>query len=182
MKPVDRIGFRNWRSWVTAGAQGRVLEIGAGTGLNFAYYTRGTQVFAFDPDTSMLSEGLSTATAGAVITLTQARAEELPFPDESFDAATGTLVFCTIPDPARALAEVRRVLRPGAPLRLVEHVRGKNPLVGGVMDAMTPLWKRIAGGCHLNRDTAQAVAAAGFQVDRVQKRWGGLLIGIEAHK
>ncbi len=182
MKPVDRLGFRSWRTWATRKAHGRVLEIGCGTGLNFSHYPEGVHLVAFDPELDMLQESKPQNGLANPVDLMRARAEELPFPNESFDAAVGTLVFCTIPDPERALAELKRVLKPGALVRLVEHVRGNHLLVGVLADAVTPYWKRIAGGCHLNRDTAAMVKAAGFKNVRVQERMGGLLIGIEAEK
>jgi ubiquinone/menaquinone biosynthesis C-methylase UbiE len=182
MKPLDRVGFGNWREWATAKAIGRVLEIGAGTGLNFSYYLPQAQVIASDPDQGMLDEVEEGSASNARISLVQASAMELPFPDGSFDAVVGTLVFCTIPDPSRALSEVMRVMRAGARLRLVEHVRAHNPIVGGVMNAVTPLWMRIAGGCHLNRNTFDTVRSAGFEIESLERKWFGLFIGIDAHK
>ncbi len=180
MKPVDRIGFRDWRAWATH-VQGRVLEIGAGTGLNFPHYPSTASVFAFEPDHHKVVE-MDRRSSACFLSVTRARAEELPFPSDSFDAAVGTLVMCTIPDPGRALVEVRRVLKPGGALRLVEHVRAPNPIVGSVMDLLTPLWTHLADGCHLNRDTLAAVRAAGFEIVTVKKKWGGLVIGIDARK
>ncbi len=182
MKPVDQAGFADWRAWAVARASGRVLEIGAGTGLNFAFYDHAAQVIAFDPDAEMLAEIESESGAATKILVMQASAEDLPFADESFDAAVGTLVFCTIPNTARALVEIRRVLKPGAALRLVEHVRVRNPIIGTLQDAATPLWKHLAGGCHLNRDTLSSVRAAGFEILSVQSRWRGVFLGIEARK
>ncbi len=182
VKPLDRLGLRDWRAWATARACDRVLEIGAGTGLNFSYYGACATVVAFDPDPDMLEEIENSESAAARVLIVRAGAQALPFPDECFDAGIGTLVFCTIPQPLRALKEVRRVLKPGASLRLVEHVRGRNPLLGGLMDAATPFWKSIAGGCHLNRNTLEAVGAAGFDIIGVEKKWRGLLIGIDARK
>jgi ubiquinone/menaquinone biosynthesis C-methylase UbiE len=114
--------------------------------------------------------------------LQQARAEELPFADASFDAVVSTLTFCSIGEPARALSEVHRVLKPGGTFRLVEHVRTRNRLIAGMQDALTPLWKQIAGNCHLNRDTLGAVEHAGFHVRQVNRLIGGLFIGIDANK
>jgi ubiquinone/menaquinone biosynthesis C-methylase UbiE len=182
MKPLDRVGFGDWRRWATARANGRVLEIGAGTGLNFSYYVPEAHVIAFDPDPEMLDEIEEASLSSPRISLLQASATELPFADGLFDAVVGTLVFCTIPDPTRALSEVMRVMKPGARLRLVEHVRAHNPIVGGVMDAATPLWKLIAGGCHLNRNTYDTVRTAGFEIESLEEKWFGLFIGIDAHK
>ncbi len=182
VSPCPRVALGDWRAWATAGACGRVLEIGAGGGLNFSYYDACAQVIAFDPDPDLPEQLTNAQHAAARITLLEASAEELPFPDEYFDAAIGTLVFCTIPNPSRALSEVKRVLKPGASLRLVEHVRAHNPIAGLVMDVLTPLWKPLQGGCHLNRNTLETVRASGFEILAVHERWWGLGIGIEARK
>ncbi len=182
MNEPNGVSFRDWRRWATSRAKGRVLEIGAGAGPNFSYYLPYAEVVAFDPDPESFEELENTSTTSPRLSLLQANAMELPFPDESFDAAVGTLVFCTIPDPRRALSEVKRVMKRGAPLRLVEHVRARNPIIGGMMDAATPLWKRMAGGCHLNRNTFDTVNAVGFEIISLQEQWFGLFIGIDARK
>ncbi len=169
----------DWRSWVTERANGRVLEIGAGDGVNLPYYNESTRVIATEPD----AESLELITEhDDNISLAQASAEDLPFPDESFDAVVGTLVFCTIPDAPRALAEAKRVLKPGGSLRLVEHVRSKNPILSAAMQAANPLWHYLTEGCNINRDTLTAVRQAGFQILRVNKKMGGLILGIDAVK
>jgi ubiquinone/menaquinone biosynthesis C-methylase UbiE len=179
--PLDMIGVRRWREWVVGAARGRVLELGVGTGLNLPHYRAAQMIAAVDPDDTALQYALSRRNGkGEAISLHQALAEELPFADESFDAVLGTLVFCTIGDPARALGEARRVLKVGGRLRLVEHVRVDNRVIAGAQDAITPLWKELAGGCHLNRDTLAAVERAGFRVCEVHPRIGGLIIGIDA--
>ncbi len=182
MKPLDAVGFRDWRRWAVRRAHGRVLEIGVGTGLNLEHYPSASHLVAVDPDAEMLVQIESRNRGEPRSLLVQARAEDLPFEDRSFDAAVGTLVFCTIPDPNRALCEVARVLKSGASLRLVEHVRAKNPALGSLMDLATPLWKRIAGGCHLNRNTVDLVRSQGFIVISTYKRWRGLLVGIDAER
>ena len=175
--------MRQWRAWAARAARGRVLEIGVGTGLNLPHY-RGVQtIAAIDPDGASLQRALSRRNGNTqMISLHQARAEELPFADESFDAVVGTLTFCMIGDPARALGEVRRVLKPGGALRLVEHVRVENWLIACAQDALNPLWKEITGGCHLNRATLAMVERTGFRVRAVHRRIGGLFIGIDAVK
>lgn len=167
----------DWREWVTDRAHGLVLEIGAGDGVNLEYYHADARVIATEPDTESLE--LITEYKENV-TLAQADAEDLPFPDALFDAVVGTLVFCTIPDAARALLEVKRVLKPGGSLRLVEHVRAKNPLGRALMYAANPAWHWMTGGCNINRDTLTAVRAAGFQVLDLHKQMMGLIIGIDA--
>jgi ubiquinone/menaquinone biosynthesis C-methylase UbiE len=157
--------------------------LGVGTGLNLPHYRAAESIAAIDPDGASLRRALARRNGrGETITLHQARAEELPFADESFDAVVGTLTFCTIGDAARALAEARRVLKTGGAFRIVEHVRVDNRFIAGAQDLVTPLWKEIAGGCHLNRDTRAAVERAGFQVCAVHRHLGGLFIGIDAVK
>ena len=164
-------------------ARGRVLEIGAGTGLDFPYYQTDAWVVASDPDLDMLRRGRRRAgAAGAEVLLVAADAELLPFRDGAFDAAIVGLAMCTIPHPERALAELRRTLRPGAALRLLEHVRMEQPLLGRLQDWLTPVWRRVAGGCRLNRRTADAVAAGGFAVDSVDSHLGGYLQVIDARR
>jgi ubiquinone/menaquinone biosynthesis C-methylase UbiE len=181
--PFDFLGVRQWRQWVAHAARGRTLEIGVGTGLNLPHYRAGQSIVAIDPDGASLQRALSRCNGnGEMISLYQARAEELPFADESFDAVVGTLTFCSIGNPERALNETRRVLKSGGVFRLVEHVRVGNRLIARVQDAATPLWKEIAGGCHLNRDTAKLVERAGFRVGAVRRLIGSLFIGIDAIK
>ncbi|MDE3089532.1 MAG: class I SAM-dependent methyltransferase [Chloroflexota bacterium] len=181
--PFDPMGVRKWRAWVVGAARGSVLELGVGTGLNLPHYRGVESVAAIDPDGASLRRAWARRNgSGEAITLCQARAETLPFADASFDAVLGTLVFCTIGDPDRALSEARRVLRTGGALRLVEHVRVRNRLIAGAQDVVTPLWKEIAGGCHLNRDTLAVVERAGFRVRAVDRHIGGLFIGIDAVK
>lgn len=181
--PFDPMGVRKWREWVVSAARGRVLELGVGTGLNLPRYRAASSIAAIDPDGASLRRALARRNGnGESISLHQARAEELPFADESFDAVLGTLVFCSIGDPPRALDEARRVLKTGGTFRLVEHVRVDNRWLAGAQDLVTPLWKEIAGGCHLNRDTGAAVERAGFRVRAVHRHIGGLFIGIDAVK
>ncbi len=183
LAPFEVMGLRRWRQWAVQAAQGRVLEIGVGTGLNVRHYRNVQAVAAIDPDGASLLHAQEKVNGNtAAIRLYQARGEELPFPDESFDSVIGTLVFCTIGDPVRALSEARRVLKSGGMFRLVEHVRAPNRMVAGAQDAMTPLWKAVADGCHLNRDTLSEVERAGFRVRAVQERFTGIFIGIDAVK
>ena len=161
-------------------ANGLVLEIGAGTGLNFPFYQNGQveRVEAVEPDAAMLRyarERLSTA--HVPIELTQAPAEALPFADETFDSVITTLVFCSVADPLRGLHEVKRVLKPGGLLLMVEHVRAQGAIAARVQDALVPLTTRFAGNCHWNRDTASTVISAGFQMKYLRKA-GGVLVPI----
>ncbi len=157
---------------VVAQARGVVLEVGAGSGLNFALYQPGQveRVEAIEPDATMRRcAEPSRLVAPVPIRLTNASAEALPFADETFDSVVGTLVFCSVSSPARSLAEIKRVLKPGGALLLFEHVRAEGEDAAFVQDALTPLTKRLLGGCHWNRDTTQAVAQAGFQITSLRR-------------
>lgn len=168
------------RAEVIGEARGVVLEIGAGTGLNFALYdpARVERVEAVEPDTYMLRYARHRlATARVPLALTQAPAEVLPFANATFDTALATLVFCSVAQPEVALREVMRVLKPGGTLLLVEHVRGTGSMAGWMQDAMVPLTTRMLGGCHWNRDTAEMVAAAGFDIERLRR----IPMGLQPH-
>ena len=186
MVPLAPLGLRRWRAWATHAARGRTLEVGVGTGQNLPLYRDNRAVSylaAIDPDGASLRRALERRKRDAqLISLQQACAEALPFADGSFDTVIATLAFCTIGDPSRGLTEVHRVLRTGGTFRLVEHVRVHNRLAAAVQDLLTPLWKEVAGGCHLNRDTLAAVEQAGFRVRGVRQLLGGLVIGIDAVK
>jgi ubiquinone/menaquinone biosynthesis C-methylase UbiE len=161
------------RRLVVPEATGRVLEVGVGTGLNFGLYRDVTSLEGIDPDPFMLER--ARARVGELpfpATLHQAGAERMPFEDDSFDTAVITFTLCTIPDPVASLAEVRRVLRRGGRLLFVEHTRSIQPLVAGVQEALTPLWKKIGGGCHLNRRAVELVRTAGFDVRTTEPVWG----------
>jgi SAM-dependent methyltransferase len=166
----DRTGFAERRRRLLAAAEGTVVEIGAGTGLNFRHYPAGVEVLATEPDPHMLRAALrATRGATARLTVRQAPAESLPLPDASVDTVVSTRVLCSVPDQAAALAEANRVLRPGGRLVLVEHVRAADPAVARRQDRREGFQVRFAGGCHPNRDTLGAVAAAGFDTAAVQR-------------
>jgi ubiquinone/menaquinone biosynthesis C-methylase UbiE len=159
--------FEPLRRELLAHAHGIVLEIGAGTGLNFAFYLpeKVTRVEAIEPDSAMLNYARDRLSQTRIpLTLTQASAEALPFANDTFDCVVATLVFCSVADPARGFQEIRRVLKPGGTLLLLEHVRSQGRFTAYLQDLLVPLTTRLLGNCHWNRDTGQAVAAAGFQI------------------
>jgi ubiquinone/menaquinone biosynthesis C-methylase UbiE len=169
----DARGGGEHRRELLAGLSGRVLELGAGSGLNFPYYAAAvTEVVAIEPENYLRERaGRAVGSAQAPITLVDAVADQLPFPDESFDAAVASLVLCSVPDQATALAELHRVVRAGGELRFYEHVRPNNPRTAAVWERLDNwnIWPRLAGGCHAARDTEAAIRYAGFAVERCKR-------------
>lgn len=159
-----------FRSRVVSAAEGRVLEIGIGSGLNLPFYTaQARQIFGLDPSPALL------ARARSRVLPTQPRvqflagsAEQIPLDAGSVDSAVMTWVGCSIPDIARALDEIRRVLRPGGRLLFVEHGRAPQQKIARWQDRLDPLWVRIAGGCHINRSPDVLLRQAGLRIDRLE--------------
>ncbi len=155
-------GLRDWRHWLVSGAHGRTLDLGSGTGRNLLLLPRDARAVALDPSFEALNRARHRAPG---VPLVAGRAEALPFRAATFDTVLSGLVFCSVADPARGLAEVNRVLRPHGRLRMLEHVRAVVPWRARVQDLIQPLWTWVAGGCHPNRDTEVTVEAAGFQIE-----------------
>lgn len=161
---------RELRRVAGAKVSGRVLELGVGVGANWPYLPPELAYVGIEPDPYMLRRARKRAAAtGRQLTVEQARAEELPFEDESFDTVLVTLTLCTVEDPQRALSEAQRVLKPGGSLIFAEHVRPEGRLAARVFDAITPLWRRVGAGCHPNRRTEQAILAAGLQIEAIER-------------
>ena len=163
---AERRGLGRWRQWLAGGARGRTLDLGCGTGRNLPLLA-GARAVGLDPSLDALRRARRRA-AGAP--LVQASAEALPFRDGAFDTVVSGLVLCSVADPSRGLAEVRRVLRPDGTLRALEHVRSTVAWRARVQDAIQPAWTWFAGGCHPNRDTERSVEAAGFTIEAEGRR------------
>lgn len=159
------------RRELLAGLVGQVVELGAGTGSNFAHYPAGvTEVVAVEPEPHLRHRAQRAARHAAVpVRMVAAVADRLPFEAERFDAAVASLVLCSVPDQARALAELHRVVKPQGELRFYEHVRAHHAVAAGMQQAIDLLWPRLAGGCHTGRDTASAMHDAGFSVERCHR-------------
>lgn len=167
--PMDRMGGEARRERVIGGARGRVLEIGVGTGRNLSLYPEAVEVTAIDISEEMLRRARRRADAlGRDVELRRADAQALPFPDHSFDTVTATCVFCSVADPVRGLGEAKRVVKPDGEVRLLEHVRPENPVMGKLFDLLSPITRRLFGP-EINRRTEENVRAAGLYVLTVRR-------------
>ena len=157
------------RERLVAGARGRVLEIGVGSGLNLPFYPREVEVLlGLDPSRALLEKAKRHASwVHFPVELSEGCAEAIPLGDHAVDQVVLSWTLCSVADPARALAEIRRVLRPGGTLLFVEHGRAPDPDVQRWQDRLTPAWRRLAGGCHLNRPIVELLTGAGFTITDV---------------
>lgn len=177
MLPQELWGVRARRKRVVGDAPGVVLELGIGTGLNLPIYRRAKVIVGIEPDPHMIRRALHRARAARVpVRLVRARGEALPFPDNSFDTVIATLVFATIPDAPEAAQELYRVLRPEGTFRFFEHYRSEHPRLASLQDAVTPVWRRLLGGCEPNRDILRIFIEAGFQVVETKRFRGTFLL------
>ena len=163
---MERTGLAPFRRWIAAGARGRTLDVGCGTGRGLCFYGPGTSVVGIDPARDSLARAARRVPGSRLV---QANAEALPFRDRVFDTVVSSFVFCSVPDPARGLAEVKRVLRPDGQLRMLEHVRSRRRWKAAFQDRVQPLWTRLSGGCRPNRETEHLVEASGFVIDRADR-------------
>jgi ubiquinone/menaquinone biosynthesis C-methylase UbiE len=171
LKATEEAGLRQVRRELLAGAEGRVLELGAGTGINLDLYAEAVEDLTLvEPDPHMakrLRARLAESTRRA--TVLEAPAERLPLDNDSFDTVVATLVLCTIPDPAAALAEAARVLKPGGRLLFIEHVRAESPGLARWQDRLEKPWRFLGDGCHCNRDTVATISASPFEIGALER-------------
>ena len=170
---AEERGATDHRRRLLDGLRGTVVEIGAGHGLNFALYPpEVTEVVAVEPEPTLRRQAQSAADSASVpIRVLAGVADELPLEDGSADAAVASLVLCTVPDQQRALAELRRVLRPGGELRFYEHVIPRCQPKRVLFQAIdrSGIWPAVAGGCHAARDTTEAIMQAGFDIEEIER-------------
>jgi ubiquinone/menaquinone biosynthesis C-methylase UbiE len=160
----------HYRHQTIASTRGLVLEVGVGSGVNLPLYGPAvTHVFGLDPSPELLRLASKRAREAVVpVSLLRGSAEQVPFADAVFDAIVMTWTLCSIPNPIAALTEMRRVLKPGAQLLFVEHGLSSEIRTARWQHRLTPYWKRISGGCHLDRKTDDLIRAAGFQINTVE--------------
>jgi ubiquinone/menaquinone biosynthesis C-methylase UbiE len=169
MARADAAGLAEQRAALVRGVRGRVLEIGAGTGLMLAHYASDVDLTALDADETFLARAREkVGAAKCAVRIVVGSALDLPFDNQSFDAIVSCLVLCSVEEPAKALAEITRVARPGADVRLIEHVRSPRAVAGALMHVFDPVWVALnKHGCHMDRDTEQTLARANFTLDSV---------------
>jgi ubiquinone/menaquinone biosynthesis C-methylase UbiE len=181
MWPFERAALGGWRRRMAARAEGSVLEVGTGTGSQLRWYAAAADVTALEPDAGMAARARrAAARAAASVTVIEGVAEDLPFAEASFATAVTSFCFCTVADPAAALAELRRVLVPGGRLLMLEHVHLRWEPGRRLQTWAAPAWAAAAGGCRLDRDTGRFVREAGFLVLRERPHLLGWIVELEA--
>jgi len=169
---MDVRGAAEHRRRLLEGLTGEVVEVGAGNGHNFAHYAAGvSRVLAVEPEPHLREMAREASKRAPVrVEVIEGSAEAIPAEDEGADAVVASLMLCTVPDQAAALAEMHRVLRPGGQLRFYEHVVSRRRRLAALQRAMdATFWPAVAGGCHCARDTAEAIASAGFAIEREER-------------
>jgi ubiquinone/menaquinone biosynthesis C-methylase UbiE len=178
MAPMGWLGLNEARLRLVSRVHGKVLEVGTGTGLALPSYPQGVEsITAIDIDAESLERARKRRPG---VELILANVQELPFPDSSFDFVISSLVFCSVDEPARGLAEIHRVLKAHGELHMLEHVRAPQPRRAHLQDRLTPAWCWMTGGCRLNRETFSLVQAAGFEVTRRVRLLDGMAEEITA--
>ena len=173
MSGLEKACLHDWRTELLAEVTGEVLEIGAGTGANLAYYPSGNiRLLLSEPDTAMRNqlEKKATTSQRNDVCISNAKAEQLSFDDNRFDYVIASLVCCSVTNIDRSLAEIYRVLKPGGRYLFIEHVAAKtDSKARRWQEWLTPLWRKFAGNCHLNRETEKAMLRAGFEFVKIQR-------------
>ncbi len=168
---AERKGAAEHRRELLSGLEGRVIEVGAGNGLNFRHYpSTVSEVIAVEPEDYLRPLAEQAAGEASVpIRVVDGLADQLPAGDGEFDSAVASLVLCSVPDQASALGELHRVIRPGGELRFYEHVLASDPGFARMQRVVGRVWPLFAGGCHCDRETVAAIAAGGFEVESCRR-------------
>lgn len=186
---ASALGFNDMRAKLLAQARGKTLETAVGTGLNLPYYIFGsssvTELVGVDISTGMISEAKKRAEGlkpSGSITLLEADVTSLPLDNDSFDSVVDSFSLCVFSQPISALKEMRRVVKPGGQVLLLEHTRSDNPLLSGYQQITAEAVRRTSRGCDWNQDVPALLQAAGLEIVRMERALGGTIISIEATK
>jgi ubiquinone/menaquinone biosynthesis C-methylase UbiE len=176
MSPLERSGLSGWRRQLLRHVDPPVLDVGVGTGASLRWYNGQLPLVAIDREGEMARSALERAEAlGRQTGISQMDVQSLAFPDATFASVVTSLVFCSVADPVRGLRHIRRVLRPGGRLYMLEHVRPEHPLLDPLADLLNLPWHALSRECNLNRRTADNVVSAGFTVESVEERFLGVI-------
>jgi ubiquinone/menaquinone biosynthesis C-methylase UbiE len=183
---AESAGTAEHRQELLSGVEGRIVEVGSGAGTNFVHYPATVaEVIAVEPESYLRDRSRAAALHAPVpVTVMDGSADALPVEDGWADAVVFSLVLCSVTDPAAALAEARRVLRPGGALRFYEHVRAGSPRRARLQDRVDRVWPYCAGGCHCNRDTPRTIEASGFDIEHIRRfdlRLGWVVAPVAPH-
>lgn len=183
MVPLESLHLAELREWLLPQASGTVLEVGAGTGAALSYYDyrRVRSLTLIDREIRPILYRRA-AEISSPTDVREVSVEALPFGNDGFDTTVSNLVFCSVENPTRGLEELFRVLKPGGRHLFMEHVRPEDPLRGRLFDTLTPAWRRIAGGCHLNRDTVGSIRGVGLTIRALRDSAGGVFVAGVAEK
>jgi ubiquinone/menaquinone biosynthesis C-methylase UbiE len=177
MDPIEKKFLKKLRKKLLSKAEGKILEIGSGTGINFELYEN-HDVVAIEPDEKLRIKSLDKI-GNKKIRVISGDAENLEFKDNEFDTVVVMLVLCTIPDYKKSLLEIRRVCKAGGKILVLEHVKHKNKILAVIQDILTPVWKKIAMGCHLNRKTTDVIEDMGFKIIKKEYHIGNNFVLLE---
>ncbi|MEH7886739.1 class I SAM-dependent methyltransferase [Bacillus sp. JJ1609] len=185
MGPLEKRWIAHIRKKIVSGLEGKILEIGTGTGANFPFYSteKVRSLDSVEPNPYMLEQAkLKARDTGIPVHFHQGVAESLPFNDGEFDTVVATLVLCSVQDPQTVFKEIRRVCKKGGRIVLFEHVRTESASLAVLQDVLTPAWKRLCDGCHLNRDTGRYMKESGIMVVKEKKYLKGIFVEFEGVK
>lgn len=183
MEPIEKRYITRWRKALLRHTKGKVLEIGAGTGVNFPLYSTCEEVIAIEPNPYMLQKAEAKVKEAMVpIEVLESKGEVLPFTNEQFDTVVVTLVMCSVDAPEKVISEIRRVLKPGGVVLFLEHVKMEQPFYSTLQNLLTPVWKRLCDGCHLNRNTEETIKQGGLTIISKQTQFSGLAVALIAKK
>lgn len=183
MNPLEKKLITNWRKELLTHAKGKVLEIGAGTGINFPLYKTCEEVVAIEPNPHMIEKSKERVKQATVpISLTEASAENLPFPDAYFDTIVVTLVLCSVEEPEQVISELKRVLKKEGQLLFLEHVEMEQMFPRTLQKLLTPFWRHVCDGCHLNRKTEQIIRTSGLKIILKKSYLSGFALSLITEK